>query len=291
MVEAFDMKKYRKPFLIAEIGINHNGSIDITKKLIDEAKKSNFDAVKFQKRDIDLVYSKEILDTPRESVWGTTTREQKMGLEFKEDEYNEIDEYCKKKQIKWFASPWDINSLEFLDKYNLDYQKVASAMIVDQKLLNEMSQRKIHTFISTGMSTKNEIDDAVQIFNNNNCSFELMHCVSTYPMKLEDANLSTINELKKVYQCDIGYSGHENGVVVSLAALMMGISSLERHITLDRTMYGSDQSASLEPAGMMNLTNSIDKMLSAIGEPKLGNILAAEVPIAKKLRAHIKIDQ
>ena len=196
-----------------------------------------------------------------------------------------------KKQIKWFASPWDINSLEFLDKYNLDYQKVASAMIVDQKLLNEMSQRKIHTFISTGMSTKNEIDDAVQIFNNNNCSFELMHCVSTYPMKLEDANLSTINELKKVYQCDIGYSGHENGVVVSLAALMMGISSLERHITLDRTMYGSDQSASLEPAGMMNLTNSIDKMLSAIGEPKLGNILAAEVPIAKKLRAHIKIDQ
>ncbi len=285
------MKKYRKPFLIAEIGINHNGSIDIAKKLIDEAKKSNFDAVKFQKRDIDLVYSKEILDTPRESVWGTTTREQKMGLEFNESEYNEIDEYCKKKQIKWFASPWDINSLEFLDKYNLDYQKVASAMIVDQKLLNEMSQRKIHTFISTGMSTKNEIDNAVQIFNNNNCSFELMHCVSTYPMEPEDANLSTINELKNVYQCDIGYSGHENGVVISLAALMMGISSLERHITLDRTMYGSDQSASLEPAGMMNLTNSIDKMLSAIGEPKLGNILAAEVPIAKKLRAHIKIDQ
>ena len=285
------MKKYRKPFLIAEIGINHNGSIDITKKLIDEAKKSNFDAVKFQKRDIDLVYSKEILDTPRESVWGTTTREQKMGLEFNESEYNEIDEYCKKKQIKWFASPWDINSLEFLDKYNLDYQKVASAMIVDKKLLNEMSQRKIHTFISTGMSTKNEIDDAVQIFNNNNCSFELMHCVSTYPMEPKDANLSTINELKNVYQCDIGYSGHENGVVISLAALMMGISSLERHITLDRTMYGSDQSASLEPAGMMNLTNSIDKMLSAIGEPKLGNILAAEVPIAKKLRAHIKIDQ
>jgi len=197
---------------------------------------------------------------------------------------------AKKKQIKWFASPWDINSLEFLDKYNLDYQKVASAMIVDKKLLNEMSQRKIHTFISTGMSTKNEIDDAVQIFNNNNCSFELMHCVSTYPMEPKDANLSTINELKNVYQCDVGYSGHENGVVVSLTALMMGISSLERHITLDRTMYGSDQSASLEPAGMMNLTNSIDKMLSAIGEPKLGNILEAEVPIAKKLRAHIKID-
>ena len=284
------MKKYRKPFLIAEIGINHNGSIDIAKKLINEAKKARFDAVKFQKRDIDLVYSKEILDTPRESVWGTTTREQKLGLEFNENEYDEIDEYCKKKQIKWFASPWDINSLEFLDKYNLDYQKVASAMIVDQKLLNEMSQRKIHTFISTGMSTKNEIDNAVKIFKNNKCSFELMHCISTYPMKPEDANLSTINELKNIYNCDVGYSGHENGVAVSLAALMMGITSLERHITLDRSMYGSDQSASLELEGMKSLTNSIDKMLSAIGEPKLGNIIDAEVPIAKKLRAHIKIN-
>jgi len=284
------MKKYRKPFLIAEIGINHNGNIDIAKKLIDEAKKTNFDAVKFQKRDIDLVYSKEILDTPRESPWGTTTREQKIGLEFDEKEYDEIDNYCKKNEIIWFASPWDTNSLKFLDKYNLNFQKVASAMIVDKKLLNEMSQRKIHTFISTGMSTKKEIDDAVHIFNNNNCSFELMHCVSTYPMKAEDANLSTINELKNVYQCDIGYSGHESGVVVSLAALMMGISSLERHITLDRTMYGSDQAASLEHEGMKNLTSSIDKMLSAIGEPKLGNILEAEVSIAKKLRAHIKID-
>ena len=202
------MKKIGKPFLIAEIGVNHNGSINITKKLIDEAKKSNFDAVKFQKRDIDLVYSKEILDTPRESVWGTTTREQKMGLEFKEDEYNEIDEYCKKKQIKWFASPWDINSLKFLDKYNLEYQKVASAMIVDKNLLVEIAKRKKHTFISTGMSKKEDIDNAVKIFRDNDCSFELMHCISTYPMKVKDANLSTIDELKKTYQCDVGYSGH-----------------------------------------------------------------------------------
>jgi len=154
LVETFEMKKYTKPFLIAEIGINHNGSVAIAKKLIDEAKVANFNAVKFQKRDIDLVYSKEILDTPRESPWGTTTREQKVGLEFGEKEYDEIDNYCKKNEIIWFASPWDINSLKFLDKYNLNFQKVASAMIVDQKLLKEMSQRKIHTFISTGMSTK-----------------------------------------------------------------------------------------------------------------------------------------
>ena len=282
------MKKIRKPFLIAEIGINHNGSVDITKKLIDKAKKSNFDAVKFQKRDIDLVYSKEILDTPRDSQWGTTTREQKMGLEFGEKEYDEINEYCKKSQIVWFASPWDINSLKFLDKYNLDYQKVASAMIVDENLLEEIAKRNKHTFISTGMSKKEDIDNAVKIFRANNCSFELMHCISTYPMKVEDANLSTIDELKKKYQCNVGYSGHENGVVVSLAALMFDISSLERHITLDRTMYGSDQAASLEPKGMDFLTNGIEKFLTALGEPKLGEVLDAEFPIAEKLRAHIK---
>ena len=289
MVEAFDMKKIKKPFLIAEIGINHNGSIDITKKLIDEAKKTNFDAVKFQKRDIDLVYSKEILDTPRESQWGTTTRDQKMGLEFGEKEYDEINQYCKKQQITWFASPWDINSLKFLDKYNLNYQKVASAMIVDKKLLNEISKRKKHTFISTGMSNKEDIDNAVKIFRDNECSFELMHCISTYPMEIKDANLLTIDELRKEYQCEVGYSGHESGAVVSFAALMFGISSLERHITLDRTMYGSDQAASLEPKGMDFLTGGIKKIITAIGEPKLGNIIDAEVPIGKKLRAHIKI--
>ena len=290
MVELCLMKKIIKPFLIAEIGINHNGSIDITKKLIDEAKKSGFDAVKFQKRDIDLVYSKEILDTPRESQWGSTTREQKMGLEFEEKEYDEINEYCKKKEIIWFASPWDINSLKFLDKYNLDYQKVASAMIIDKNLLVEIAKRKKHTFISTGMSKKEDIDNAVKIFRDNDCSFELMHCISTYPMKVEDANLSTIDELKKTYQCNVGYSGHENGAIVSLAALMFNISSLERHITLDRTMYGSDQAASLEPKGMNFLTGGIAKFLSAIGEPKLGNVIDEEIPIAKKLRAHIKKD-
>ena len=280
----------KKPYLIAEIGINHNGDIEIAKQLIKNSKDCGFDAVKFQKRTINIVYDEKTLDIPRKSPWGETTRDQKLGLEFEEIEFNEINRYCKELNIEWFASAWDVKSLEFLDNYNLNYHKIASAMIVDHNLLNHVAERKKHTFISTGMSKKDDIDNAVDIFKKNNCSFELMHCVSTYPMKPEDANLSTINELKKVYQCDIGYSGHENGIAVSLAALMMGISSLERHITLDRTMYGSDQSASLEPAGMLNLANSIDKMLSAIGEPKLGNILEAEVPIAKKLRAHIKLD-
>ncbi len=279
----------KKPYLIAEIGINHNGDLGIAKKLIDVSKSSGFDAVKFQKRDIELVYSKEILDTPRESPWGTTTREQKYGLEFDEKDYDQINEYCKKSKIEWFASAWDINSLNFLAKYNLKFNKVASAMIIDKDFLKEIATKKKHTFISTGMSSKKDIDSAVEIFKKENCSFELMHCVSTYPMKTEDANLSTINEIKKIYNCDVGYSGHENGVVVSVAALQFGISSLERHVTLDRTMYGSDQAASLEPTGMKYLTDSINKYLLAIGEPSLGKILPEELPIAKKLRAHIKI--
>ena len=278
----------KKPYLIAEIGINHNGDIEIAKQLIKNSKDCGFDAVKFQKRTINIVYDEKTLNIPRKSPWGETTREQKLGLEFEESEYNEIDKYCKDLNIKWFASAWDLKSLEFLDNYNLNYHKIASAMIVDHNFLNNVAQRKKHTFISTGMSKKNDIDNAVDIFKKNNCSFELMHCISTYPMKVEDANLHTINQMKKEYNCNVGYSGHENGVAVSLAATMLGITSLERHITLDRTMYGSDQAASLEFSGMKNLTDSIDKILLSLGEPSLGKIIDEEVPIAKKLRAHIK---
>ena len=279
----------KKPYLIAEIGINHNGDINIAKKLIDNAKLANFDSVKFQKRDINLVYSKEILETHRESPWGTTQRDQKSGLEFGKQEYDEIDSYCKQKKIDWFASAWDLNSLEFLDSYELKFHKIASAMIVDKEFLQSVAKKKKHTFISTGMSTKEDITQAVDIFRKYKCSFELMHCVSTYPMKVEDANLITISSLKKTFNCSVGYSGHENGVVVSLGALMFGISSLERHITLDRTMYGSDQAASLELKGMQSLTESITKILKACGEDSLGKILDEEKIIAKKLRAHIKI--
>ena len=282
------MEMLNKPYLIAEIGINHNGDVNIAKKLIKNSKDSGFDAVKFQKRTIDIVYDEKTLDTPRESPWGKTTREQKFGLEFEKTEYDEIDRYCKELNIDWFASAWDIKSLEFLDNYNLKYHKVASAMIVDKELLNNIAKRKKHTFISTGMSTKENIDQAVNVFKKNNCSYELMHCVSTYPMKVEDANLVTINELKNEYKCNVGYSGHENGVVVSIAAVMLGISSLERHVTLDRTMYGSDQAASLELSGMKNLCEGINKVSLALGKPSLGKIIDDELPIAKKLRAHIK---
>ena len=161
-------------------------------------------------------------------------------------------------------------------------------MIVDLKFLDEVAKTNKHTFISTGMSTKEDIDKAVSIFKSHDCSFELMHCISTYPMKIEDANLTTINQLKKEYNCNVGYSGHENGVVVSLAATMLGITSLERHMDLDRTMYGSDQAASLELSGMKNLTSSIDKILLSLGNPSLGKIIKEEIPISKKLRAHIK---
>lgn len=277
-----------KTFLIAEIGINHNGSIDVAKELILNAKKAEFDAVKFQKRDINLVYSKDLLDSPRESPWGKTQRDQKKGLEFGKDQYDEIDKFCKENSITWFASAWDINSLKFLDNYDLKYHKIASAMIIDSNFLLEVAKRKKHTFISTGMSSLKDIGNAAKIFRENGCSFELMHCVSTYPMQPEDANLKTILALKKYFKCDVGYSGHENGTIISAAAFVFGISSLERHITLDRTMYGSDQAASLEFKGMINLTGALKKIALALGEEKMGYITKEEILIAKKLRAHIK---
>ena len=211
----------KKIFYIAEIGINHNGDLKICKELIDLSKEAGFDAVKFQKRDIDLVYSKEMLDSPRESPWGKTQRDQKQGLEFNEKEYDEINEYCKTKKIEWFASAWDLNSLAFLKKYELKYNKIASAMIVDKNFLKEVAKEKKHTFISTGMSTMKNIEDAVNIFKDEKCSFELMHCVSTYPMETEDANLNVINTLKEKFDCDVGYSGHESGLAVSFAASTM----------------------------------------------------------------------
>ena len=209
-------------------------------------------------------------------------------MEFEYNEYIEIDNYCKKLNIDWFASAWDIDSLKFLENFNPRFNKVASAMITDINLLDQISKLKKHTFISTGMSSKEDIDKAVNIFKRNNCSFELMHCVSTYPMKPENANLNTIKSLRNTYNCNVGYSGHENGIAISTAAAAMGITSLERHITLDRTMYGSDQAASLEPAGLRQLIGAVRKVEIALGENKLGHILEEEKSIANKLRAHIK---
>jgi len=280
-----------KIFIISEIGINHNGDLEIAKKMIDASIEAGADAVKFQKRDIDIVYSKEQLKKPRTSPFGTTEREQKEGLEFNENEYDEIDNYCREKNIIWFSSAWDVNSLKFLDKYNSQYNKVASAMIVDEIFLNEVAKRKKHTFISTGMSNFDMIDKAVKIFKENNCSFELMHCISAYPFNNEIANLNMIKILKDRYKCNVGYSGHEKGgKLISLAAVTLGSTSLERHLTLDRTMYGSDQAASVTPIGFESLISDVRILEKALTGNEDKIILNEEKPVAEKLRAHIKLN-
>ena len=273
-------------YVIAEIGINHNGDFEIAKDLIDVAVDSGADAVKFQKRTIDLVYTKEFLDSPRESQWGTTQREQKEGLEFGSDEYKEIDRYCKEKNIEWFASAWDLESQKFLRKFSLHYNKIASAMIVYEELCKEVASEGKHTFISTGMTTEDDITKAVVIFQNANCPFTLMHCVSTYPMNEVDANLNAIKTLREKYNCDVGYSGHEVGLAVSYAAAALGITVLERHITLNRAMYGSDQASSVEPPAFRNLVGAVRKIEEAMGDGKLGYI-DREIPIAENLRQHL----
>jgi len=272
--------------IVAEIGINHNGDMGVCKQLIDVAADSGADCVKFQKRDIDQVYTQKFLDSPRESQWGTTQREQKLGLEFSSDQYQEIEDYCKKKKLDWFASAWDINSQKFLRQFDSKYNKVASAMIVYKELLKEIASEGKHTFISTGMTTYDDIQAAVDIFRKANCSFELMHTVSTYPMKDEDANLNMINTLREKFDCNVGYSGHEAGLAVSYAAAALNITSLERHITLDRSMYGSDQSASIEPEGFKHLVGAIRKIEIAMGDG-IKKTIEAEAPIAANLRQHL----
>lgn len=275
-------------FIIAEVGINHNGDMNICKQLIDLAVDSGCNAVKFQKRDIDQVYTKDFLDSPRESPYGNSQRDQKFGLEFTENDYIEIDKYCKSKKIEWFASAWDLNSQSFLNLFNCKYNKVASAMIVYTDLLEQISQEGKHTFISTGMSNYSDIDNAVNIFKKNKCSFELMHTVSTYPMKEEDANLNLISKLRDKYDCDVGYSGHESGLAISYAAAALGITSLERHVTLNRAMYGSDQAASIEPAGLRQLVGAVRKIEQALGDG-IKKISIEEQKIADKLREHLKL--
>jgi len=257
-----------KTFIIAEIGINHNGDIEIAKKLIDGAIFCGADAVKFQKRTIEMVYSKEELDRSRESPWGTTVREQKNGLELGKEEYDEIHKYCRRKGIEWFASAWDIVSYEFLRQYDLKYNKIASPMLTHRELLEMVAEEKKYTFISTGMSNLEEIKKAVKIFIDRECQFELLHCNSKYPMKDEDANLRVIPSLKKLFKCKVGYSGHEVGLITTCAAVAIGATSVERHITLDRAMYGSDQAASIEVMGFYKLVRYIRTIESALGDGK-----------------------
>jgi N-acetylneuraminate synthase len=256
-------------FIIAEIGINHNGDMAIAKQLIDAASDAGFDAVKFQKRTIDKVYTKDFLDSPRESPWGTTQRAQKEGLEFSVNEYKFIDSYCNEKRIQWSASAWDIDAQVFLQQFDCSFNKVASPMLGHFPLLKLIASEKKRTFISTGMSTLEEIDEVVKIFKDANCPFELMHCNSTYPMKDEDANLRCIPMLKERYGCEVGYSGHESSLIkVCTAAVALGATSLERHITLDRAMYGSDQAASIEVNALRNFVESVRAIPGVLGSGK-----------------------
>ena len=271
-------------FIVAEIGINHNGDLKIAKKLIDMAVNAGCDAVKFQKRTVEKVYSKETLDTPRESPWGTTTREQKLGLEFSEKQYKMIDSYCKKKKIEWFVSSWDIDSQINMRKFKTKYKKVASAMLFHKKLLHKIAEEKKHTFISTGMSTMKNIVDAVKIFRSHSCPFELLHSHSAYPMDVKEGNLNMIQTLQKKFNCNVGYSGHEVGsYLLPVIATTLGATTIERHITLNRAMYGSDQSASLEKAGLNRMVRDIRLIEDILGSGKK-IIWDSELPAQKKLR-------
>ena len=271
-------------FFTAEIGINHNGDLEIAKKLIDVAMEAGCDAVKFQKRTVEKVYSKDVLDTPRESPWGKTTKEQKLGLEFGKAEYDIIDQYCKEKNIEWYASSWDVDSQLFLQNYNLKHNKVASAMLTNHKLLEVIAKERKPTFISTGMSTMDEIKAAVRIFEKYDCIFSLQHSNSSYPMKEEEANLNCITTLQKEFECDVGYSGHETtGYLICVCAVILGAKSIERHITLDRSMYGSDKAASLEPVGLKRVVNDIRRIETILGDGEK-RVWPSEIPVMKKLR-------
>jgi N-acetylneuraminate synthase len=273
----------RHVFIIAEIGINHNGDVTIAKQLIDMAKAAGCDSVKFQKRTIDIVYTRELLDSPRESPWGTTHRAQKEALEFGAAEYNEIDAYCRKVGIEWFASSWDVPSQYFLRNYNLKYNKIASAMLLHHNLLKAVAEERKVTFISTGMSTFEEIDAAVEVFRKHECPFVLMHTVSEYPADDSCLNLRVMHELRHRYKCPVGYSGHETSVSPSVIAAVMGAVAIERHVTLDRAMYGTDQAASLEKPGLELMVGQIRKIPLVLGDG-IKSTSAAESQNAAKLR-------
>jgi len=269
-------------YVVAEIGINHSGDIDIAKKLIDVAVIAGANAVKFQKRTIDLVYSEAELAKPRESPWGTTTREQKEGLEFGIAEYEEIDLYCANKGITWFASPWDTDSVDFLEALDVPCYKVPSACMTDFGLLNAIRNTGKPTIVSTGMCETHHIQNAVSELKGSDVA--ILATTSTYPCKLEDLNLLKINTLRAMFPDNvIGYSGHEVGLWTTLCAVALGAKIVERHITLDRSSYGSDQSASIEPQGLMKLVGEIRAFEKASGSGRI-EILNSEMPILEKLR-------
>lgn len=268
--------------VIAEIGINHNGDLDTAKKLMDVASLANCDGVKFQKRTIDLVYTQDELDKERESPWGNTNRLQKEGLEFGVKEYGAIEDYAAKRNLIWFASPWDVESVNFLAAFNPPFIKIASALITDFELLEAIKQTNIPVIISTGMSTRKEVYAAVNYLGKS--LVYILACTSTYPTKVEEMNLSFIWVLKKEFsQYKIGFSNHSSGIVFIEAAVVLGAEMVEFHITLDRSMYGSDQAASIEPSGVVRAVRNIKSVQQAMGDSQW-TVFPSEEIIRQKLR-------
>ena len=271
-------------FIIAELGTNHMGDIQNAKKLINAAAFSGCDAVKLQKKNVEKIYTKEFLDSPIESPWGSTQRDMRQHREFNDNQFKQIDLHCKRKKIPWFVSCWDVESQIHMRKFRTKFNKIASAMLVHEKLLHTIAEEKKYTFISTGMSSLKDIEKAVKIFRKHHCPFELMHCHSAYPMPVEEANLKLIPFLKKKFRCKVGYSGHEAAATyVSLPAVFLGATSIERHITLDRASYGTDQAASLEPKGLNTMIRDIRILEKIMGDGKK-RVWKSEIPNQKKLR-------
>ncbi len=280
------VNKMNKTYIIAEIGINHNGSLDIAKRLIDVAAVSGCDAVKFQKRNPDVCVPEHQKQTLRETPWGTMTYlEYKYRMEFGQEEYDEINNYCLDKGIAWSASPWDMDSLEFLKQYNLPFIKIPSAMITNEELMRACARSGMKVIFSAGMSTLDETDQAVEWIREESAEFALLHCNSTYPAPIEDLNLSCIQTLQQRYNCEVGYSGHEFRIGTTVASVYLGASILERHITLDRTMWGSDHLASVEPQGLIKLVRGVRELEVAFGDG-IKRVTDGELGPRKKLRGY-----
>lgn len=270
-------------FIIGEIGINHNGDIELAKKLIDVAEAAGCHAVKFQKRTIDVVYTQDELNKIRENPFGETNGDLKRGLEFDQEDYREIDRYCHEQGILWFASCWDEASVDFIDQFPVPCYKIASASLTDDALIQYTRKKSKNRpiLLSTGMSTVEQIDHAVEILGKEN--LVLMHTTSTYPANYEELNLKCIPWLSQRYGIPVGYSGHETGLASSVAAVALGACVLERHITLDRALWGSDQAASLEPSGLTRLIRDVNLIERSMGDG-VKRVIEREVPVLKKLR-------
>jgi N-acetylneuraminate synthase len=271
-------------FVIAEIGINHDGNLDLARKLIDVARVAGADAVKFQKRNPDTCVPPDQARQRRQTPWGEMSYlEYRWRMEFGRAEYDAIDAYCRERGIEWFASPWDLDSLEFLLRYEPRHLKIPSAMLTHQALLAAVARTGVPTFVSTGMSTIAEIDRAVGVFDDAGCPFTLMHCNSSYPAQNHELNLACMETYRRRYGCPVGYSGHEFGLIPTVVAVALGAVAVERHVTLRRTMPGSDHMASVEPIGLIKLVNYVRTISEIMGDG-IKRVHDSELPALQKLR-------